>query len=324
MFYLRPDLRRALTARQIEHVSRFSLLDRRSPSDAVMAVASDRVPGVSRVLDLQGAPRPAEGRFLDLATDGRSGPAPARHAATEPKTARCAVPPARGERSLVHLRGDRRCRACAIGHLRVLGRVALRLQSGRDRPDGEASDRRTRVSAVHVRPELYAGRRGVAGGANLSDRRRVGRGAETSGPRHQSGHCPSPGPGFRTRRRAAAGPCGIGGRVRRGAEPRDRREVSGSQRRHFRAGALCPSALGHPPPTALVRADLGLGFLHRPFTAYGLLGLLVLDGAHGTLFTRDSVRRMAWMLSVSAAVWLVVHLAYPYSSAVGPARPRHS
>jgi 4-amino-4-deoxy-L-arabinose transferase-like glycosyltransferase len=66
VFYLRPELRRALRVRQIEHVSRFSLLDRRSPSDAVMAVASDRVPGVSRVIDLQGAPQPAEGRFLIL------------------------------------------------------------------------------------------------------------------------------------------------------------------------------------------------------------------------------------------------------------------
>ena len=64
MFYLRPDLRRTLVARQIEHVSRFSLVDRRSPPDAVMAVASDRVAGVSTVIDLAGVSRPAEGRFL--------------------------------------------------------------------------------------------------------------------------------------------------------------------------------------------------------------------------------------------------------------------
>ena len=66
VFYLRQDLRRTLGTRQIEHVSRFSLLDRQSPSGAVMAVASDRIPGVSRVLDLEGVPRPDEGTFLVL------------------------------------------------------------------------------------------------------------------------------------------------------------------------------------------------------------------------------------------------------------------
>ena len=65
VFYLRPDLRRALTARAVSNTSpRFSLVDRRSPPDAVMAVASDRVAGVSTVIDLAGVSRPAEGRFL--------------------------------------------------------------------------------------------------------------------------------------------------------------------------------------------------------------------------------------------------------------------
>jgi len=66
VFYLRQDLRRTLAAKQIEHVSRFSLLDRQSPSGAVMAVASDRVAGVSKVIDLEGVPRPDEGTFLVL------------------------------------------------------------------------------------------------------------------------------------------------------------------------------------------------------------------------------------------------------------------
>lgn len=66
VFYLRQDLRRALTVKQIEHVSRFSLLDRQSPPGAVMAVASDRMPGVANVLDLEGVARPGEGTFLVL------------------------------------------------------------------------------------------------------------------------------------------------------------------------------------------------------------------------------------------------------------------
>jgi 4-amino-4-deoxy-L-arabinose transferase len=66
VFYLRQDLRRTLGARQIEHVSRFSLLDRQSPPGAVMAVASDRIAGVANVIELEGVPRPAEGTFLVL------------------------------------------------------------------------------------------------------------------------------------------------------------------------------------------------------------------------------------------------------------------
>jgi hypothetical protein len=66
VFYLRQDLRRTLGSRQIEHVSRFSLLDRQSPPGAVMAVASDRIAGVSKVLDLGAVPRPDEGEFLVL------------------------------------------------------------------------------------------------------------------------------------------------------------------------------------------------------------------------------------------------------------------
>lgn len=64
VFYLRPDLRRALGTRQIEHVSRFSLKDVQGPSDAVVAVAGDRVAGVAKAIGLGRVTIPAEGRYL--------------------------------------------------------------------------------------------------------------------------------------------------------------------------------------------------------------------------------------------------------------------
>ena len=63
---------------------------------------------------------------------------------------------------------------------------------------------------------------------------------------------------------------------------------------------------------------LGLGFIHRPFTAYGLIALLVLTSARGALLTRDGLRRLATMLGASVTVWVIVRLADPYSSAMGP------
>jgi hypothetical protein len=62
----------------------------------------------------------------------------------------------------------------------------------------------------------------------------------------------------------------------------------------------------------------GIGFLHRPFTAYGLVALLALGAARGTLFTRLGLRRLATMLIVPGCLWLIVQLAVPYSSAMGP------
>lgn len=64
VFYLRPDLRRGLTTGQIAHISRHSVKDIEGPLDGVVAIASDRIPGVARVLDLEGVPRPPEGRFV--------------------------------------------------------------------------------------------------------------------------------------------------------------------------------------------------------------------------------------------------------------------
>ena len=80
VFYLRQDLRRTLGVRQIR--TRLAILapDRQSPPGAVMAVASDRIPGVSKVLDLEGVPRPDEGAFLVLPLTAvrPSSPTPAR------------------------------------------------------------------------------------------------------------------------------------------------------------------------------------------------------------------------------------------------------
>lgn len=64
VFYLRQDLRRALGTRQIEHVSRFSLKDVQGPAGAVVAVASDRVPGVAKAIGLGREDVQAEGTFL--------------------------------------------------------------------------------------------------------------------------------------------------------------------------------------------------------------------------------------------------------------------
>jgi hypothetical protein len=62
----------------------------------------------------------------------------------------------------------------------------------------------------------------------------------------------------------------------------------------------------------------GLGFVHRPFTAYALISLFLLDAAGRTLLSRNGLRRIARMLCASVAVWLVVRLANHYSSAMGP------
>jgi hypothetical protein len=52
LFYLRPELRRGLTADRVQRVSRFSLADTPDPGGAVVAVASDRLDGVADLYDL--------------------------------------------------------------------------------------------------------------------------------------------------------------------------------------------------------------------------------------------------------------------------------
>jgi hypothetical protein len=63
---------------------------------------------------------------------------------------------------------------------------------------------------------------------------------------------------------------------------------------------------------------LGVGFLHREFTAYGAAALLVLDAAHRTLFTRDSIRRYAVAFGTATAIWFLFLGLRQISSAAGP------
>jgi hypothetical protein len=63
---------------------------------------------------------------------------------------------------------------------------------------------------------------------------------------------------------------------------------------------------------------LGVGFLQREFTIYGLLALCVVEARGGALFRREGLRRRAVMLRAAAEVWLVVQFVKHYSSAAGP------
>lgn len=63
---------------------------------------------------------------------------------------------------------------------------------------------------------------------------------------------------------------------------------------------------------------LGIGVLHREFTIYGLAALLMLWMARGSLFSRETLRRLGVMLAIAGVVWLTVQAARPYSSAAGP------
>jgi len=56
VFYLRPELRRMLTAEQVARVSRFSLADVPRDAGTVVAVASDRMPGVAELYTFPGPP----------------------------------------------------------------------------------------------------------------------------------------------------------------------------------------------------------------------------------------------------------------------------
>jgi hypothetical protein len=63
---------------------------------------------------------------------------------------------------------------------------------------------------------------------------------------------------------------------------------------------------------------VGIGFLHREFSIYGLASLVALEAAHRSLFTWQGLRRLAITLLVASAIWGVVQAAAPYSSAMGP------
>ncbi len=64
---------------------------------------------------------------------------------------------------------------------------------------------------------------------------------------------------------------------------------------------------------------LGVGFLQREFTLYGLVALLAVEAMRGVLFTRDGLIRRLIMLRAAAEVWLLVQWLKWYSSAAGPA-----
>ena len=63
---------------------------------------------------------------------------------------------------------------------------------------------------------------------------------------------------------------------------------------------------------------LGLGFLHREFTIYGFLALLLVEAVERRLFTRDGIRRRLATLRTAAEVWLVAQWIRQFSSGAGP------
>lgn len=65
-------------------------------------------------------------------------------------------------------------------------------------------------------------------------------------------------------------------------------------------------------------AVLGIGFLNREFTIYGLLALLALDLLRRRLFTADSLKRYGVAIATAAAVWIIILVLRGYSSAAGP------
>jgi len=63
---------------------------------------------------------------------------------------------------------------------------------------------------------------------------------------------------------------------------------------------------------------LGIGFLNREFTIYGLFALIVINAVEHELLTRAALRRLAAMLGTAALVWLAVQGLKQFSSAAGP------
>jgi hypothetical protein len=69
---------------------------------------------------------------------------------------------------------------------------------------------------------------------------------------------------------------------------------------------------------ALCGAIFAVGFLQREFTAYGVIGLLIIGAASGVLFTRDGLRRVLSAARAAIEVWLFVAVIKPFSSPAGP------
>ena len=65
-------------------------------------------------------------------------------------------------------------------------------------------------------------------------------------------------------------------------------------------------------------AILGVGFLHREFTIYGLAALLAIEAFDRTLFTRAGLARRGVMAGAAGAIWLAVQVLKRFSSGSGP------
>jgi hypothetical protein len=63
---------------------------------------------------------------------------------------------------------------------------------------------------------------------------------------------------------------------------------------------------------------LAIGFLHREFTAYGLIALLLIEAADRTLFTRENGRRKLMALLSFAGVMEVVNALKRFGDGYGP------
>src|SRR5829696_1915438 len=63
---------------------------------------------------------------------------------------------------------------------------------------------------------------------------------------------------------------------------------------------------------------LGIGFLNREFTIYGLAGLVVIDAVARRLFTRERMTAYAVALGTATIVWIVFMGLRHLSSAAGP------
>ena len=64
-----------------------------------------------------------------------------------------------------------------------------------------------------------------------------------------------------------------------------------------------------------------LGFMNREFVGYGLVSLLAIELADGTLLRREGLKTRLASLVVSAAVWDLVQALRAYSSTMGPGSP---
>jgi hypothetical protein len=65
-------------------------------------------------------------------------------------------------------------------------------------------------------------------------------------------------------------------------------------------------------------AVLGIGFLNREFTIYGIAALLIVDALSRRLLTRASAARYGAAFGTAAAVWLAFFVLRRFSSAAGP------